>query len=212
MNEYKKVLVKNLWTENQVIVQILGICSTLAVTNRLSNTLIMTLGVSLVTAFSNLTLSAMRNIIPRKVRMITQVLVISFYVIIVDIVLRAYVPDVSKALGPYVGLIITNCILMGRAEAFAQANPPLISFWDGLTAGLGYMWVLVVVALFRELLGFGTILGFRVMPENFVNWTIMVMPPSAFFVLAILIWVIRGAQLRISTKNAQNAQTGGANK
>src|SRR5690606_1805538 len=103
-------------------------------------------------AFSNLTLSAMRNIIPRKVRMITQVLVISFYVIIVDIVLRAYVPDVSKALGPYVGLIITNCILMGRAEAFAQANPPLISFWDGLTAGLGYMWVLVVVALFRELL------------------------------------------------------------
>jgi len=212
MNEYKKVLIKNLWTENQVIVQILGICSTLAVTNRLSNTLIMTLGVSLVTAFSNLTLSAMRNIIPRKVRMITQVLVISFYVIIVDIVLRAYVPDVSKALGPYVGLIITNCILMGRAEAFAQANPPLISFWDGLTAGLGYMWVLVVVALFRELLGFGTILGFRVMPENFVNWTIMVMPPSAFFVLAILIWVIRGAQLRISTKNAQNAQTGGANK
>ncbi|HCL99160.1 MAG TPA: NADH:ubiquinone reductase (Na(+)-transporting) subunit D [Fervidobacterium sp.] len=212
MNEYKKVLIKNLWTENQVIVQILGICSTLAVTNRLSNTLIMTLGVSLVTAFSNLTLSAMRNIIPRKVRMITQVLVISFYVIIVDIVLRAYVPDVSKALGPYVGLIITNCILMGRAEAFAQANPPLISFWDGLTAGLGYMWVLVVVALFRELLGFGTILGFQVMPENFVNWTIMVMPPSAFFVLAILIWVIRGAQLRISTKNAQNAQTGGANK
>ena len=212
MNEYKKVLIKNLWTENQVIVQILGICSTLAVTNRLSNTLIMTLGVSLVTAFSNLTLSAMRNIIPRKVRMITQVLVISFYVIIVDMVLRAYVPDVSKALGPYVGLIITNCILMGRAEAFAQANPPLISFWDGLTAGLGYMWVLVVVALFRELLGFGTILGFQVMPENFVNWTIMVMPPSAFFVLAILIWVIRGAQLRISTKNAQNAQTGGANK
>jgi len=212
MNEYKKVLIKNLWTENQVIVQILGICSTLAVTNRLSNTLIMTLGVSLVTAFSNLTLSAMRNIIPRKVRMITQVLVISFYVIIVDIVLRAYVPDVSKALGPYVGLIITNCILMGRAEAFAQANPPLISFWDGLIAGLGYMWVLVVVALFRELLGFGTILGFQVMPENFVNWTIMVMPPSAFFVLAILIWVIRGAQLRISTKNAQNVQTGGANK
>ncbi len=212
MNEYKKVLIKNLWTENQVIVQILGICSTLAVTNRLSNTLIMTLGVSLVTAFSNLTLSAMRNIIPRKVRMITQVLVISFYVIIVDMVLRAYVPDVSKALGPYVGLIITNCILMGRAEAFAQANPPLISFWDGLTAGLGYMWVLVVVSLFRELLGFGTILGFRVMSENFVNWTIMVMPPSAFFVLAILIWVIRGAQLRISAKNVQNVQTGGANK
>lgn len=212
MSEYKNVLIKNLWTENQVIVQILGICSTLAVTNRLSNTLIMTLGVSLVTAFSNLTLSAMRNIIPRKVRMITQVLVISFYVIIVDIVLRAYIPDISKALGPYVGLIITNCIIMGRAEAFAQANSPLISFWDGLTAGFGYMWVLVVVSFFRELLGFGTILGFRIMPENFVNWTIMVMPPSAFFVLAMLIWVIKGAQLRTTAKKVQNVQAGGANK
>jgi len=196
MSDFKKILKNNFWLENPVIVQILGICSTLAVTNNLKNTLIMTIGVTLVTALSNFTISAMRNLIPRKVRMITQVLVISFYVIMVDIVLRAYVPDVSKALGPYVGLIITNCIIMGRAEAFAQGNKPLISFWDGFTAGLGYMFVLVVVAFFRELLGFGTILGFQVVPNSFPKWTVMVMPPSAFFVLASLIWIIRGMQIK----------------
>ncbi|MGC8820472.1 MAG: NADH:ubiquinone reductase (Na(+)-transporting) subunit D [Fervidobacterium sp.] len=199
-SDYKKIWKNNLWLENPVIVQILGICSTLAVTNNLRNTLIMTVGVTLVTALSNFTISALRNVIPRKVRMITQVLVISFYVIIVDIILRAYVPDVSKALGPYVGLIITNCIIMGRAEAFAQANKPVISFWDGFTAGLGYMLVLVVVAFFRELLGFGTILGFRVLPTSVPAWTIMVMPPSAFFVLASFIWIVRGFQMKKDTK------------
>jgi len=208
MSDFKKILKNNFWLENPVIVQILGICSTLAVTNNLRNTLIMTIGVTLVTAFSNFTISAMRNLIPRKVRMITQVLVISFYVIMVDIVLRAYVPDVSKALGPYVGLIITNCIIMGRAEAFAQGNKPLISFWDGFTAGLGYMFVLVVVAFFRELLGFGTVLGFQVLPNSFPNWTIMVMPPSAFFVLASFIWIARGMQI----KKDVNQSTGGEKK
>ncbi|ODN31307.1 NADH:ubiquinone reductase (Na(+)-transporting) subunit D [Fervidobacterium thailandense] len=207
MSEFEKILRKNLWSENQVIVQILGICSTLAVTNRMVNTLIMTLGVSLVTGFSSLTISAMRSLIPRKVRMITQVLVIAFYVIIVDIILRAYVPEVSKALGPYVGLIITNCIIMGRAEAFAQGNLPLLSFWDGFTAGLGYMWVLMVLAFIRELLGFGTIFGVRVLPTSFIPWTIMVMPPSAFFVLAVLIWVIRGAIVKSEIK-----ATGGEKK
>ncbi len=196
MSEMKKILVKNLWTENQVIVQILGICSTLAVTNNLRNTFIMTLGVSLVTAFSNITISAIKTLIPRKVRMITQVLVISFYVIIVDILLKAYVPDVSRALGPYVGLIITNCIIMGRAEAFAQSNPPLLSFWDGLTAGFGYMWVLIAIAFVRELLGFGTLFGVQILPESFVSWTIMIMPPSAFFMIALLMWVVRGIQLQ----------------
>uniref|UniRef100_A0A7C4RX01 NADH:ubiquinone reductase (Na(+)-transporting) subunit D n=1 Tax=Fervidobacterium thailandense TaxID=1008305 RepID=A0A7C4RX01_9BACT len=200
MSEFKKILKKNLWSENQVLVQILGICSTLAVTNRMLNTLIMTLGVSLVTGFSNLTISAIRSLIPRKVRMITQVLVIAFYVIIVDIILRAYVPEVSKALGPYVGLIITNCIIMGRAEAFAQGNPPILSFWDGLTAGLGYMWVLLTLAFIRELLGFGTVFGVKVLPSSFTPWTIMVMPPSAFFVLAVLIWVIRGFIIRSEIK------------
>lgn len=200
MSEFKKILKKNLWSENQVLVQILGICSTLAVTNRMLNTLIMTLGVSLVTGFSNLTISAIRSLIPRKVRMITQVLVIAFYVIIVDVILRAYVPEVSKALGPYVGLIITNCIIMGRAEAFAQGNPPILSFWDGFTAGLGYMWVLLTLAFIRELLGFGTVFGVRVLPSFFTPWTIMVMPPSAFFVLAVLIWVIRGFIIRSEIK------------
>lgn len=202
MSEYKKIFRNNLWIENPVFIQILGICSTLAVTNNLKNTLIMTIGVTLVTALSNLTISAMRNIIPRKVRMITQVLVISFYVIIVDIILRAYLPDVSKALGPYVGLIITNCIIMGRAEAFAQGNKPIISFWDGFTAGLGYMLVLVVVAFFRELLGFGTVFGVRIIPESVPAWTIMVMPPSAFFVLASFIWIVRGAQMKKSVRVA----------
>uniref|UniRef100_A0A7C5U567 NADH:ubiquinone reductase (Na(+)-transporting) subunit D n=1 Tax=Fervidobacterium nodosum TaxID=2424 RepID=A0A7C5U567_9BACT len=202
MSEYKKIFKNNLWIENPVFVQILGICSTLAVTNNLRNTLIMTIGVTLVTALSNLTISAMRNVIPRKVRMITQVLVISFYVIIVDIILRAYLPDVSKALGPYVGLIITNCIIMGRAEAFAQGNKPIISFWDGFTAGLGYMLVLVVVAFFRELLGFGTVFGIRIIPESVPAWTIMVMPPSAFFVLASFIWIVKGAQMKKTVKTS----------
>ncbi len=206
MSEYKKVLRNNIWLENPVIVQILGICSTLAVTNNLRNTLIMTTGVVLVTALSNFTISAMRNLIPRKVRMITQVLVISFYVIMVDIVLRAYVPDVSKALGPYVGLIITNCIIMGRAEAFAQANTPVISFWDGLTAGLGYMFVLVVVAILRELHGFGTILGLQVLPSAFPKWTIMVMPPSAFFVLASFIWIVRSMQIKKDVKQVSGGE------
>lgn len=196
MSEVKKILKNNLWLENPVFVQILGICSTLAVTNNLRNTFIMTIGVTLVTALSSFTISLMRDIIPRKVRMITQVLVISFYVIIVDIILRAYVPEVSKALGPYVGLIITNCIIMGRAEAFAQSNKPFISFWDGFTAGLGYMFVLIVVAFFREFFGFGTLFGVKVLPQGFTPWTIMVMPPSAFFVLAAFIWIIRNMQMK----------------
>ncbi|MBB6062692.1 Na+-transporting NADH:ubiquinone oxidoreductase subunit D [Thermosipho japonicus] len=192
MGKFKEVFLKNTWYENPVFVLVLGICSTLAVTNNLKNTFIMTIGVMLVTGFSNLTVSLLKNLIPSKVRMITQVLIISFYVIIVDIILKAYLPDVSKALGPYVGLIITNCIIMGRAEAFAQSNPPLISFWDGITSGFGYMIVLVTIAFFRELLGFGTIFGYKVMPGNFVNWTIMIMPPSAFFMLALFIWIVKG--------------------
>lgn len=189
MNEMKNIFKQNFWYENPILVQMLGICSTLAVTNNLSNTVTMTLGVASVTAFSNLTVSLLKEFIPRKVRMIIQTLIIAFYVIIVDILLKAYFPTISKALGPYVGLIITNCIIMGRAEAFAQMNPPLISFWDGLTAGFGYMWILLVLAFFRELLGSGTLFNIAVLPDNFVRWTIMVMPPSAFFLLGILIWV-----------------------
>jgi Na+-transporting NADH:ubiquinone oxidoreductase subunit D len=154
----------------------------------------MAIGVSLTTAFSSLTLSAMKDLIPRKVRMIIQVLVISFYVIIIDILLRAYLPDVSKQLGPYVGLIITNCIIMGRAEAFAQANKPLLSWWDGLTSGLGYMGVLMAIAVVRELLGFGTLFGLRILPGTFVPWTIMIMAPSAFFLVAMVMWWAKSVQ------------------
>ncbi|GAB6188705.1 NADH:ubiquinone reductase (Na(+)-transporting) subunit D [Marinitoga arctica] len=200
MSEYNKILKENVWYNNPVFVQILGICSALAVTNNLTNTFIMTIAVSLVTAFSSLTVSIIKGLIPRKVRMIVQTLIIAFYVIIVDIVLRAYLPDISKSLGPYVGLIITNCIIMGRAEGFAQSNGPIISFWDGFTSGLGYLVVLMVVAFFRELLGFGTLFGFRVLPEGFMSWTIMLMAPSAFFMLAIFIWVAKGIMIRKEAK------------
>jgi Na+-transporting NADH:ubiquinone oxidoreductase subunit D len=205
-------LVNNLWKENPVFVQILGICSTLAVTNNMTNTLIMSLGVSFATALSSLTLSAMKAAIPRKVRMIVQVLVISFYVILIDILLRAYLPEASKQLGPYVGLIITNCIIMGRAEAFAQANPPLASFWDGLTSGLGYTSVLLAIAFVRELLGFGSLFGIAVMPEGFTPWTIMVMAPSAFFLVALVMWGAKTLQAKTAKGKAPggNAPSGNA--
>ncbi len=132
--------------------------------------------------------------------MIVQTLIIAFFVIIVDIMLRAYLPDISKSLGPYVGLIITNCIIMGRAEAFAQSNAPLISFWDGITSGLGYMWVLMAIAFFRELLGFGTLFGIKILGTGFTPWTIMVMAPSAFFILGILIWIVKTNMMRQDEK------------
>lgn len=188
MSSAGQILKDNLWTNNPIFMQVLGICSALAVTNLLTNTMIMTIGVTFVTAMSNLTVSILKGLIPRKVRMIVQTLIIAFYVIIVDILLRAYLPDISRALGPYVGLIITNCIIMGRAEAFAQSNPPLISAWDGATSGFGYMAVLLMIAFFRELLGFGTLFGIQVLPDSFVPWTIMVTAPSAFFFLGLIIW------------------------
>ncbi|MBN2531325.1 MAG: NADH:ubiquinone reductase (Na(+)-transporting) subunit D [Spirochaetales bacterium] len=187
---------KNIWAENPVLIQVLGICSALAVTNTLLNTLIMTCGVVFVTGFSNLTISLLKNLIPRRVRMIVQTLIIAFYVILVDIFLRAFLPDISRSLGPYVGLIITNCIIMGRAEAFAQSNPPIISLWDGITSGAGYMYVLLLIAAVRELLGFGSLLGFRVMPEGFVTWTVMLTPPSAFFLIGIMIWIVKSISMR----------------
>ncbi len=190
------VLRENLWGNNPIFIQILGICSTLAVTNNLNNTGIMTAGVVFVAGMTNLTVSILKSFIPRKVRMIVQTLIIAFYVVIVDIILKAYLPEISKALGPYVGLIITNCIIMGRAEAFAQSNPPLLSLWDGITSGIGYMYVLLLVAFFRELLGFGTLFGMPVMPDGFVPWTIMVMAPSAFFFLGGFIWIAKAIMLK----------------
>ncbi|MDD4138980.1 MAG: Rnf-Nqr domain containing protein, partial [Eubacteriales bacterium] len=150
---WKQLVKRNLWTENQVVRQILGICSSLAVTNLMANSLVMGLGLTFVTALSGLTLSLLRNLIPRRIRMIVQTLVIAAYVILVDLIIKAALPDISKALGPYVALIITNCIIMGRAEAYAQKNPPVASMLDGFFAGIGYTLVLLLIALIREALG-----------------------------------------------------------
>ncbi|WP_448517070.1 Rnf-Nqr domain containing protein [Pseudothermotoga sp.] len=197
MNEKAgNVFRRTIFFENPVIIQILGICSTLAVTNKLLNTLIMCIGLTLTTALSSLSVSLMRKAIPRKVRMIVEVFVIAFYVIIFDLFLKAYLPEISVALGPYVGLIITNCIVMGRTEAYALANSPTISFLDGLGSGLGYSLILLIVATIREILGFGSLFGFRIFGENFVNWTIMVMPASAFFVLAVILWIFKAMMIK----------------
>jgi len=181
----KDVWIMGIWKENPVVIQVLGICSALAVTNRMDNALIMGVGLIFVTAFSEFTVSVLRMHTPKHIRMMVQVLIISAFVIIVDIYLKAYLPNASKALGPYVGLIITNCIIMGRCEVFAQKNKPVISFLDGIFNGIGYTLVLMVVAFARELLGFGT---FFVMGQGWMNWVIMIMPPGAFFMLALVVW------------------------
>lgn len=192
MVNIKETLSKGFFRDNPIFVQILGICSALAVTNLMMNSLIMGIGLMFVTAFSEMTVSLIRDRTPKHIRMMIQTFIISFYVILLDIYLKAYMPAMSKALGPYVGLIITNCIIMGRCEAFAQNNTPGESFIDGMAYGGGYAMVLLMIAFIRELLGFGTLFGLRVMPESFVNWTLMVMPPAAFFILAVIIWIAKG--------------------
>jgi Na+-transporting NADH:ubiquinone oxidoreductase subunit D len=187
----KEIFLTGLWKDNPVLRQILGICSTLAVTNLMVNTLVMNAGLIFTVCMSSLTVSLLRNYTPMRIRMMVQTLIIASYVIIVDILIKAHLPDISEALGPYVALIITNCIIMGRCEAFARNNPPLASFLDGLGMSLGYSLVLVIIAFIREPLGFGTLLGMRVMPEGFVQWTIMIMAPGAFFTLGILAWITK---------------------
>ena len=180
-----------LWKDNPVLRQVLGICSTLAVTNLMVNTLVMNAGLIFTLAMSSLTVSLLRNYTPMRIRMMVQTLIIASYVIMVDIVIKSYLPDISEALGPYVGLIITNCIIMGRCEAFARNNPPWPAFVDGIAVGIGYALVLMAIAIVREPLGFGTLLGFRIMPVGFTPWTVMIMAPGAFFMLGIYIWIIR---------------------
>ena len=187
----KEIFLTGLWKDNPVLRQVLGICSTLAVTNLMLNTLVMDAGLIFTVCMSSLTVSLLRKFTPLRIRMMVQTLIIASYVIIVDILIKAYLPDISEALGPYVALIITNCIIMGRSEAFARHNPPLASFLDGLGMSLGYSLVLIFIAFIREPLGFGTLLGFRVMPQGFTQWTIMIMAPGAFFTLGILTWIIR---------------------
>ncbi len=193
----KEILQNGFWAQNPLFRHTLGICSTLAVTNLLANTLVMGAGLLFTMALSSLTVSLLRQVTPSRIRMMVQTLIIASYVIIVDIVIRAYQPEIGDALGPYVGLIITNCIVMGRCEAFARSNPPLPSLLDALATALGFSSVLLFIAVVRELLGFGTILGFRVMPDGFVPWTIMIMAPGAFFVLGLLIWAVRARFPRV---------------
>lgn len=186
----RELFMTSAFRENSVWFQVLGICSTLAVTNLMMNSLVMGIGLTFSVALSSFTISLLRNWTPRSVRMMAQVLIIAAYVILVDLYLKAYMPDISKQLGPYVGLIITNCIIMGRAEAFAAKNPPLDSLIDGLGAGLGYTFVLLLISFVRELFGFGTLFGITVFGDWWTKWSIMVMAPSAFFMLALLIWFI----------------------
>ena len=175
--------------ENPIFRQVLGICSVLAVTNLVVNSALMAVGLVFTTSLSSLTVSLLRRHTPRQVRMMTQTLVIACYVIIFKTVIDAYLPEIAGNLGAYVGLIITNCIVMGRCEAFANDNPPLVAFADGLGAGIGYSLVLLTVAAIRELMGFGTLAGAPVLGSWWTRWTVMVTPPGAFFVLAALLWI-----------------------
>jgi Na+-transporting NADH:ubiquinone oxidoreductase subunit D len=189
--QVKKTFLTPLGKDNPVFAQILGICSTLAVTNKLENTVVMSLGVIFTLMFSSITLSLIRKLIPARIRMMVETMVIATFVIIVDITLKAYLPDIWRQLGPYVGLIITNCIIMGRAEAFALNNKPGLSLIDGFASGLGYSYVLIAIAFVRELLGTGTLWGIQILGDWWVSWSIMIMPPGAFFMLAIFIWVVK---------------------
>ncbi|SJL82211.1 NADH:ubiquinone reductase (Na(+)-transporting) subunit D [Vibrio palustris] len=192
----KQSLVEPVLDNNPIALQVLGVCSALAVTTQLQTAFVMTLAVMFVTAFSNFFVSLIRNHIPSSVRIIVQMAIIASLVIVVDQVLRAYLYDISKQLSVFVGLIITNCIVMGRAEAFAMKSAPIPSFVDGLANGLGYGFVLVTVGFFRELLGSGKIFGMEVLPlVKDGGWYqpngLMLLAPSAFFIIGLLIWVIR---------------------
>lgn len=194
--EEKKALVDPMWVNNPIAFQILGICSALAVTTRLDKALVMGAGVTMVTALSNVMISLIRSWIPSKIRIIVQLVVVSGVVIAFDQLLQAYMYDLSKQLSVFVGLIITNCIVMGRLEAYAMSNPPWRSFLDGIGNGLGYAWILAVVGIVREIFGSGTLLGYQVVPQamyqaGYVNNGLMVLAPGAFVLLGVIVWVQR---------------------
>ena len=195
----KKAIKDPLWDDNPIALQVLGICSALAVTTGLNQTLVMCIAVIAVLAMSNTVISMMRNMIPGNIRIIVQLTVISSLVTLVDIVLKAVSYDVAKGISVFVALIVTNCIVMGRAEAFAMSNPPWRSFLDGVGNALGYAWILIVVAFFRELLGAGKLFGHSVLPESmylanggwYVNNGLMVLAPGAFLLLGVVVWIQR---------------------
>ena len=188
----RRLLTDPLNNDNPITVQVLGVCSALAVTVALEPALVMSLAVIAVTAFANLIIATLRNTIPGRIRMIVQLTVIATLVILVDQILKAFSYDVYKQLSVYIGLIITNCIVMGRLEAFAMANKPLPSFLDGLGNGIGYGIILVTVAFFRELFGKGELLGFKVLPDAYVGNGLMLLPASAMFLIGLIIWAQRG--------------------
>ncbi|MCW2256003.1 Na+-transporting NADH:ubiquinone oxidoreductase subunit D [Providencia alcalifaciens] len=194
--EIKRVLLGPIFNNNPIALQILGVCSALAVTTKMETALVMTLAVTLVTAFSNFFISLIRNYIPSSVRIIVQMAIIASLVIVVDQILRAYAYEISKQLSVFVGLIITNCIVMGRAEAYAMKSPPIESFMDGIGNGLGYGVILILVGFLRELFGSGTLFGMTVF-ESLQNggWYmpngLFLLAPSAFFIIGMLIWGLR---------------------
>ena len=194
--EMKKVLFGPILNNNPIALQVLGVCSALAITTKLETALVMGLALTSVTAFSNLFISLIRKQIPSSVRIIIQMTIIASLVIVVDQILKAYSYEISKQLSVFVGLIITNCIVMGRAEAYAMKSPPMMSFLDGIGNGLGYSMVLIIIGTIKELFGFGTILGFEVLPliQNggwYQGNGLLILPFSSFFLIAALIWVIR---------------------
>jgi len=195
-NKEKKIFEDPLMGNNPITIQVLGICSALAVTTQINVSFVMCLALTFVLTMSNVVISLIRNLIPGKIRMIVQMCVIASLVIVIDQVLKAFMYDVSKQLSVFVGLIITNCIVMGRAEAFAMQNPPWPSFLDGLGNAFGYSIILLAVAFFRETLGSGTLFGFPIVPQviydlGYTNMGLMVLAPGAFIILGLLIWVQR---------------------
>lgn len=202
----RALLLGPLSSDNPVIVQILGICSALAVTAKLQPAFVMAVSVTVVTAFANLIMSLLRKSVPARIRIIVQLVVIAFLVILVDEVLKAFVYDVSKQLSVFVGLIITNCIIMGRVEAFALGNKPWPAFLDGIGNGVGYGIILIVVGFFRELLGSGTLWGYQIIPQSFydagyTNNGLMLLPPMALIIVGIIIWVHRSWKKDLIEKN-----------
>lgn len=195
-NKTKAVLLGPLNKNNPIIIQVLGICSALAVTSKLEPALVMAIAVTIVTAFSNVIISMLRNTIPNRIRIIVQLVVVATLVTLVSEVLKAFAYDVNKQLSVFVGLIVTNCILMGRLEAFALGNGPWPSFLDGIGNGLGYGWILVVIGFVRELFGSGTLLGYPIIPKSFYeagyqNNGLMMLAPMALLLIGVIIWIHR---------------------
>ena len=186
-----KIFYEGFWTNNASFRMMLGLCSTLAVTNSVPNSLAMSVGVIFVSVASSAIVSSMRSIIPSRIRLAVFMMIISTFTIVVDQVLKAYYPEISKSLGPYVGLIITNCIVMGRTEAFAISNPIFPSIVDAFGVASGYAFSLLLLAGVRELMGFGSILGITILGDWWTSWIIMILPPGAFFVLGLYIWLLR---------------------